>query len=199
MIWREHRTLLIVLGALFVANAIFFFTYRVQYETRLQALDTRLKQAEDELQRARNKRMTADQQLASYNKAQADLENLYNRTWSTKAQRLTALINELKRISLETQLDPNSISFSRTDDKDVQKSGRPGMSVVMITFSVHGTYQQVRRLINRLELSNQFVIIDTIHLGSGGAAHNDLTLDLRLKTIFREQAGSSRMVVNKEL
>ena len=31
MIWREHRILLIVLGVLFIANAIFFFTYRVQY------------------------------------------------------------------------------------------------------------------------------------------------------------------------
>jgi F0F1-type ATP synthase membrane subunit b/b' len=199
MIWREHRTLLIVLGVLFVANAIFFFTYRVQYETRLQALDTRLKQAEDELQRARNKRMAAEQQLASYNKAQADLENLYNRTWSTKAQRLTALINELKRMSVETQLDPNSISFSQAQDKDAQKTGRPGMSVVTITFSVNGTYQQIRRLINRLELSNQFVIIDAIHLSGSASAHNNLTLDLRLKTIFRELSGSSRMVVNKEL
>jgi len=199
MIWREHRTLLIVLGALFVANAIFFFTYRVQYETRLQALDTRLKQTEDDLQRARNKRMAAEQQLASYNKAQADLENLYNRTWSTKAQRLTALINELKRMCVETQLDPKSIGFSRADDKDVQKTGRPGMSVVTITFSVNGTYQQIRRLINRLELSNQFVIIDAIHLGGGGSAQNNLTLDLRLKTIFRELSGSSRMPVNKEL
>ena len=198
MIWREHRTLLVVLGALFLANAIFFFTYRVQYETRLQALDTRLQQTEEELQRARNKRMAAEQQLASYNKAQADLENLYNRRWSTKAQRLTALINELKRMSVETQLTPNSIGFSQAQDKDVQRSSRPGMSIVTITFSVNGTYQQIRRLINRLELSNQFVIIDAIHLGGGGSANNTLTLDLRLKTVFRELAGS-RMVVNKEL
>jgi chromosome segregation ATPase len=198
MIWREHRTLLIVLGGLFVANAIFFFTYRVQYETRLQALDARLQQTEDDLQRARNKRIAAEQQLASYNKAQADLENLYNRTWSTKAQRLTALINELKRMSVETQLDPNSISFSQAQDKDVQKAGRPGMSIVTIVFSVNGTYQQIRRLINRLELSNQFVIIDAIHLGGGSSANNNLTLDLRLKTVFRELAGS-RMAVNKEL
>jgi hypothetical protein len=198
MIWREHRTLLVVLGALFLANAIFFFTYRVQYETRLQALDARLQQTEDELQRARNKRIAAEQQLASYNKAQADLENLYNRRWSTKAQRLTALINELKRMSVETQLNPNSISFSQAQDKDVQRSGRPGMSIVTITFSVNGTYQQIRRLINRLELSNQFVIIDAIHLGGGGSANNNLTLDLRLKTVFREPAASG-MVVNKEL
>lgn len=197
MIWREHRTLLIVLGVLLAANAIFFFTYRVQYEARLHALDARLQQAEDELQRARNKRIAAEQQLASYNKVQADLENLYNRTWSTKAQRLTALINELKRMGMATQLDPNSMTFSQVQDKDAQKAARPGMSIVTIAFSVNGTYQQIRRLINLLELSPQFVIIDAIHLGSG-SANGNLTLDLRLKTVFRDLPGS-RMVVNKEL
>ena len=59
MIWREHRVLLIALGALLLANAIFFFTYRVQYEARLSALDTRLTQAEDQLQQARTRRMAA--------------------------------------------------------------------------------------------------------------------------------------------
>jgi hypothetical protein len=198
MIWREHRVLLTVLGALFLANAIFFFTYRVQYESRLHALDARLHQAEDDLQRARNKRVTAEQQMASYNKVQADLENLYNNKWSTKAQRLTALINELKKMGTATQLDPNSMSFSQVQDKDVQRSSRPGMSIVTITFSVNGTYQQIRRLINRLELSPQFVIIDAIHLSGTASANSNLTLDLRLKTVFRDLPGS-RMVVNKEL
>jgi len=197
MIWREHRTLLTVLGALFVANAIFFFTYRVQYEARLHALDTRLKQAEDDLQRARGKRITAEQELASYNKVQSDLESLFNHTWATKAQRLTALINELKHMGATTQLDPNSMSFSQALDKDAQKTGHIGTSIVTITFSVHGTYQQVRRLINLLELSNQFVIIDAIHLG--GYQNGILTLDLRLKTVFKDQPGSVVLPVNKQL
>jgi len=198
MIWREHRTLLTVLGVLLVANAIFFFTYRVQYEARLRALDARLRQAEDDLQRARNKRMQAEQQLASYNKVQADLENLYNRTWSTKPQRLTALINELKRMGAATQLDPNSMNFSQAQDKDAQKNGRVGTSIVTITFSVHGSYQKIRQLINLLELSRQFVIIDAIHLGGGGSSSGELTLDLRLKTVFKELPRST-IVVNKEM
>ena len=196
MIWREHRILLTVLGGLFLANAIFFFTYRVQYEARLHALDTRLKQAEDDLQRARDKRLGAEKQLASYSKVQSDLETLYNRTWATKAQRLTVLINALKKMGATTQLDPNSMGFSQALDKDAQKNGRIGTSIVTITFSVHGTYQQVRRLINLLELSDQFVIIDTIHLG--GFQNGILTLDLRLKTVFKDQPGGA-LPVNKQL
>jgi hypothetical protein len=198
MIWREYRVLLIVLGVLLAANTVFFFTYRVQYESRLHALDTRMQQTEEQLQRARNKRISAEQQLASYNKVQIDLQNLYNYRWSTKPQRLTALINELKRMGALTQLDPNSMSFSQVQDRDAQKTGGIGTSTVTITFSVHGTYQQVRRLINLLELSDQFVIIDAVHLASSGPGAGDLTLNLRLKTVFREPTRST-MVASKEM
>lgn len=186
MIWREHRVLLTVLGVLLLANAIFFFTYRVQYEARLSALDTRLTEAEDQLQQARAKRIAAEQQLASYRKAQTDLDSLYNKTWATKQQRLTALIYELKKMAVATQLDPNTISFGETPDRDAEKNGGVGTSIVTISFTVKGTYQQIRQLINQLELSNQFIIIDAIHLASAGPANGDLSLNLRLKTLFRE-------------
>ncbi len=198
MIWRENRTLLIILGVLLMANAVFFFTYRVQYESRLRALDARLRDAEDQLQRAHNKRLSAEQQFASYRKVQTDLQTLYNRRWATEAQRLTALIKEVKRLGAATQLDPRSINFSRAQDREVQRSGGIGTATVTITFSVHGSYQQVRRLINLLELSNQFVIIDAINLAAGAPADRDLTLNLRLKTVFREPPRST-MVINKEL
>jgi hypothetical protein len=186
MIWREHRILLGVLGVLLIANAIFFFTYRVQYEARLQALDARLSDAEEQLQRAHAKRVAAEQQLASYQKAQSDLQSLYDKTWATKQQRLTSLINELKKMAAATQLDPNSLSFGLTEDRDAEKNGGIGTSTVTISFTVHGTYQQIRQLINQLELSDQFVIIDGINLASAGAAPGDVSLTLRLKTLFRE-------------
>jgi len=186
MIWREHRVLLITLAVLLIANAIFFFTYRVQYEARLQALDSRLAQAEEQLQQARTKRIAAEQQLASYHKVQSDLQSLYDNTWATKQQRLTTLISELKKMAVATQLDPNTINFTETPDREAEKNGGVGTSVVTIAFSVHGTYQQIRQLINQLELSDQFVIIDAINLAAGGGAAGDLTLTLRLKTLFRE-------------
>lgn len=198
MIWRENRLLLTILALLLLANAVFFFTYRVQYESRLRALDARLQAAEDQLQRARNKRMSAEQQLASYRKVQTDLQTLYNSRWATEAQRLTALIHEVKRLGTTTQLDPNTMNFTRVQDRELQRSGGIGTATVVITFSVHGSYQQIRRLINLLELSNQFVIIDAINLATGGTSDTNLTLNLRLKTVFRD-ATRSTMMINKEM
>jgi hypothetical protein len=191
MIWREKRVLLIVLGLLLLANTIFFFTYRVQYVSRLQDLDTRQEQAEAQLDQARNARITAEQQLAAYKKVQADLQVLYNERWSTPMQRLTALIDEVKRLAAASHLQPPSYSFTNGESKQVSTApstkGSIGTNTVGIAFTVQGTYEQVRRLINLLELSDQFVIIDSISLGANGSATDKvLTLNIRLKTLFKD-------------
>ena len=198
MIWREKRTLLIVLALLLVANAVFFLTYRVQYENRLQDLEARVDQSEQQLAQAHRVRVDAEQQVASYRKVQNDLQTLYNERWSTEGQRLTALINEVKRLAVASQLTPKAYNFSKTEQQAAGSSGTAsarrgsiGTTAVTITFSVQGTYQQLRRMINLLELSDQFVIIDSLGLGAGGATDATLTMNLRLKTLFRDPVTTS--------
>jgi hypothetical protein len=190
MIWREKRVLLIVLGLLLLANTVFFFTYRVQYESRLHDLDTRQEQAQAQLEVARNARLTAEQQLAGYKKVQTDLQVLYNERWSTPPQRLTALIDEVKRLAAASHLQPPAYAFTTGESKSAAATtkGSIGTTSVGIAFTVQGTYEQVRRLINLLELSDQFVIIDGISLGAnnGSAPDKSLTLNIRLKTLFRD-------------
>jgi hypothetical protein len=191
MIWREKRVLLIVLGLLLLANTIFFFTYRVQYVSRLQDLDARQAQAQGQLEQARNARLTAEQQLAAYKKVQTDLQVLYNERWSTSMQRLTALIDEVKRLAAASHLQPPAYAFTSGESKQAATTpnakGSIGTITVGIAFNVQGTYEQVRRLINLLELSDQFVIIDGISLGSNeSATDKTLMLNIRLKTLFRD-------------
>jgi len=194
MIWREKRVLLIILGLLLLANTVFFFTYRVQYVSRLQDFDARQEQAQAQLDQAHAARVAAEQQLAAYKKVETDLQVLYNERWSTPMQRLTLLIDEVKRLAAASHLQPPSYSFTTTESKPIAgtASGPPskgsiGTTTVGIAFTVQGTYEQVRRLINLLELSDQFVIIDGISLASAGTeADKTLTLNIRLKTLFRD-------------
>jgi hypothetical protein len=198
MIWREKQVLLIVLAALLLANTVFFFTYRVQYVSRLEDLDARQAQAQASLEQARRARLNAEQQLAAYKKVQNDLQVLYNERWSTPMQRLTALIDEVKRLAAASHLEPPSYQFTNTENKTESK-GSIGTNTVAIAFTVQGTYEQVRRLINLLELSDQFVIIDGISLASTGtAADKTLTLNIKLKTLFRD-VRTGAPVTNKQL
>ncbi len=197
MIWREKRILLIVLGLLLLANTIFFFTYRVQYVSRLRDLDARHEQAQARLDQAHHARITAEQQLAAYKKVQSDLQVLYNERWSTALMRLTALIDEVRRLAAASHLEPPSYQFTTGESKNASTStstntkGAIGTTTVEIAFTVQGTYEQVRRLINLLELSDQFVIIDGISLAASGGSPGSptekiLNLNIRLKTLFRD-------------
>ena len=216
MIWREKRIPLAVLGVFLLANAVFFFTYRVQYENRLQGLEADKTAAEQHLSSVRAERATTEAQIAAYRKAQSDLNTIYNEKWATEAERFTALINEVKRLESASQLIGRSHAFSKSE-KDAKAAAGLGTDVVTISFTVQGSYQQIRRLINLLELSDQFVIIDGISLSgdanavplsegapppsilpqAGAVSKGPLTLSLRLKTIFRATAAPSAAETNQ--
>ncbi len=187
MIWREKRNLLLILGVLLLGNVMFFFTYRVQYQSRLDDLDARLESAEKSLQDARTARLTAERKLAGYRKVESDVAQVFDQHWSTQTRRFTALIGEVKRLALASSLSPSAYTFDRGQvraDEFSRRGEDVGATEVGMGFSVTGTYEQARRLINLLELSTQFVIIDRIALSSGD--DRTLTLTLHLKTLFRD-------------
>jgi hypothetical protein len=190
MIWKEKRVLLIVLALLLAANAAFFLTYRVQYQTRLDDLDGRLEQAEAQLLNARNLRLRAERNVSSYATVEANVKTVFEQHWSTRQERLTALIGEIKRLGEASGLIPSSYSFDQrttqaTVGLDRTRAETIGASEVGMSFGVRGTYAQVRRLINLLELSRQFVIIDEVALRTSD--DQSLSLSLHIKTLFRDQ------------
>jgi uncharacterized protein YxeA len=193
MIWREKRVLLIILALVLAANTMFFFTYRVQYQTRIDTLDQRLAQVQAELDSAHAARVRAEQTFQSYRKVENDVLVVFNESWATQQARFTKLFSEVTRLAMASSLEPASYSFQRGEARRVSSGSKRetlGATEVSISFGVKGTYAQVRRLINLLELSRQFVIIESIGLT---AAENDtLSLALKLKTIFRdEQPGAA--------
>lgn len=188
MIWREKRVLLIILALILIANTAFFFTYRVQYQSRIDTLDERLAQVQAELDAAQTARVKAEQTFQSYRKVENDVLQVFNDNWSTQQERFTKLFAEVTRLAMASSLEPASYSFARGDAKRVSSGSKRetlGATEVSISFGVKGTYAQVRRLINLLELSRQFVIIEGI--GLNAADDDGLSLALRLKTIFRDE------------
>ena len=196
MIWREKRILLMVLGVLLAANTVFFFTYRVRYQSRLDDLDQRLQAAEKALADARSSHATTERRIQGYRKTEADIAQVYDQHWSTQSKRLTTLIAEVKRLNEASGLIPESLSFDQGEVKNTPGiSGLPtartrmrgdlGAREVGMSFDVRGTYEQVRRLINLFELSNQFVIIDRVGLSS--SQEGELSLNIHVKTLFRDE------------
>lgn len=193
MIWRERKLLLIILGTMLAANVIFFLTYRVQYQSRLDAMDDRLAQVEGQLAQSRRGRAEAEQSILAYRKIESEVNEIFDQQWSTQPRRLTLFIEEVKRLAAASNAVPKTLSFqqSESDPAGARRGTRTnvGAREVGIGFSVEATYADVRRMINLFELSNQFVIIDQIGLSAGDESR--LSLNLRLKTLFREEPQSA--------
>lgn len=194
MIWREKRIWLIVLGIALLADVFVFVTYRVQFQKRIDDVEANREQAKMRLAQAQSARMTAQDTFTRYRKVQSDLDALYNTRWATRDERLIPWITEIKRLAEASQLVPRVINFTKDEEKEKEKETAPGpaqkgkgigTSSVSISYSVQGNYQQVRRLINLLELSDQFTIIDSLTVIATDDP-NVLNVNLRLKTLFRE-------------
>ena len=102
------------------------------------------------------------------------------------------MIREVKELASNSGLQPaESISYPEESIEDY------GLTKRSLVFSVQGSYAQLRRFINLLELSETFVVLEQINVS--GVSPN-LTVSLRISTLFsgkdrpttREERRSSR-------
>jgi hypothetical protein len=185
--WKQRRAWIVGVGALLALNTLFFFTYRVRYEERVDDARVRLSQAKEQLAVAKARRVDYEQQLAAHKTMVETINTVYETWWSTPEKRLTKLIKEVKSLVDKCGLTVESVSYARGD-----ASADGGTTTMDITFSVQGTYLQLRQLINLLELSDEFIIIDAVAF-NGDDPSGQIGLNLSLRTIFKGELKPTRM------
>lgn len=185
MIWRERKWLLAGLGVLLLVNIVFFVTYRVRYENRIEGLDNDLSVAREQLQTASDERQESERLLGSVDRTRDDLELVYQDWWSTRPERLAPMIVELQSLAKKSGLTPPARSYNWGEQNATPTAGAEMLSV---SFRVEGTYSQIRNLINLIEMSPHFIIIEEIGLMDASNGGKSLGMSLSLKTLFRYTA-----------
>jgi Tfp pilus assembly protein PilO len=131
-----------------------------------------------------DKENTAATVLTTARSSRVALAELYDDRFSTEAERLTRLITEVKRLAQLAGLEPASISYP---EETLDEYGLVRMSLV---FGVEGTYPQLRTLVNLLELSDLFLVLEQVSLRDSAASV--LTISLQISTFFvREPLAAS--------
>lgn len=189
MIWKERKWLLIGLGILLLINVIFFVTYRVRYENRIDSLSADLETAQGDLQAAIDRRREAQEILSSVDRTSDDLAQIYGDWWSTRPERLAPLIVELQTLARKSGLNPPSRNYSWAERDTIQNVGAQSLTV---SFRVEGTYKQIRTLINLIELSPHFVVIEQVSLADATGGGRNLGMTLSLKTLFRTEVSQEQ-------
>ena len=177
--WNERRGWIVAVGALLLLNTLFFFTYRIRYEERVDDAHARLESAKEQLSVAKARRVDYEQQLAAHKAMVETIATVYDSWWSTPEKRMTKLIVEVRELVGKAGLTLQSVNYSMTD-----VTLENGTTSVGIDFAVRGSYQQLRQLINMIELSEQFIIIDSVSF-TGDSPDGSIGLNLRLRTLFK--------------
>jgi hypothetical protein len=104
------------------------------------------------------------------------LKVLYSDRFASQEARLTQLISEVKKLAQRAGLEPKSISYP---EEELEEYGLVRMSLV---FGVKGTYPQLRMLVNLLEQSDFFLVLERVALNDSKAA--ELGIGLAISTFF---------------
>ena len=182
-LWKSHRALLLLLGALLVFNLLLFMSFELLLAPRVAEQKSHfLKRQAEVRQLLRNRGGAAHTPEQGYFMATQDLEKFYQAI--PDYQEFTGLIEELLVLSNSARLDITRIGYNSTQLKD------SGLLQFELNFNVSGEYEQVKRFIHSLEQSTRLLAIKQI--GLQGADDKAVSLRLNMQTYFRSGEGVIR-------
>lgn len=179
--WRRHLRLWAIPLGFCVLNLLAFGLYRVAFAGQVERLEELNRAAEERLEDYRQEVALVEAFLADAEAQQEDTRLLYRQHFQTEEERFTRVIPEIKRLARQSGLEPTAFSYPVKDFDDlVQRS---------IKFSVNGTYEELRTFINLLELTEHFVVLNSVSLGESGdnPSNPRLSITLSLSTIFAKR------------
>lgn len=167
-----------LLPVIFLAiNLLLLTVYQTRFASRRDSLENISGRAGQRLESLRAYRGDLQQFITQFENQQQAIESIYNQHFATEAERFTSLLREVRQLARQAGLAPDSFGYPK---EELEEEGLVRRNVA---FSVAGNYEQVRRLINFLELSDQFITLEKIDL-SGDAGTDRLDIGLSLSSLF---------------
>lgn len=176
--WRDRKRSWLSAAAFFVVNALVFGFYLINYAGEGAGLERRLTRVRGDLATVETRVSDLESSLAVATQNDQNVADFYEARLATEEERLTAIIAEVKRLARVAGLDPRRISYPTEEIADF------GLVKRSMTFSVSGTYAQLRRLINLLELSDYFLTLRRVELRGADDRGSALRIQLEISTLF---------------
>jgi Tfp pilus assembly protein PilO len=180
-IWRQRLWIWVPALVFFLANAGAFAVYKLGYAGRVESLQETLDGQSRTLKDLAAQQKNVEAMLARVRTNEQQVEQLFSDRLSARSRRLTGITAEVKELAQRSGLVPRTLSYP---EEEIEEFGLIKRSFV---FSVEGTYVELRRLINLLEVSRSFLSLDEVTV-SGTSEGPELRIDLELSTLFARDA-----------
>jgi len=157
-IWRQRLWVWVTALAFVALNGIGLLVYLFAYSDRVNTLELDRRDQGKRLADVRGARLHSEDLLRQARVNRERILQLYDEHFSTRRRRLTGVTAEVKDLAKRAGLVPRSITYP---EEQIQQYGLIKRSFI---FSVDGTYTDLRKFINLLELSDSFLTLEDVSL-----------------------------------
>jgi Tfp pilus assembly protein PilO len=187
-IWRQRIWIWLPALLFFLANAVAFSVYRFGYAGQVQSLESDMESVREQLKPLEQQRNVLERRLQRARAAETEVQRLYEDRFSTRSERLTRIMKEVRTLARQAGLNPKAISYPLQDIEDY------GLEKRSFVFQVGGTYAELRQFLNLLELTDSFLTLEAVTLSEeGGDEGPELQMNLTLSTLFTREPGDADM------
>ena len=180
-IWRRRLWLWLPALLFFLLNVAAYGIYRTSYADQTAGLESRIATREGELASLSERRAELEALVTQARLNKEQIEELYSERFSTRRRRLTRMTAEIRELAGQAGLEPKNISYPEEEVDDYSLIERS------FVFSVEGSYQQLRRFVNFLELSPSFLALRRVTLnGMAGGSETEVRMSLTMSTLFTQ-------------
>jgi Tfp pilus assembly protein PilO len=161
-IWRQRLWVWATALAFVALNGIGLLVYLFAYSDRVKTLEVDLRDQGQRQADVHAAHLHSEDLLRQARVNRERILQLYDEHFSTRRRRLTGVTAEVKDLARRAGLVPRSITYP---EEQIQQYGLIKRSFI---FSVDGTYADLRKFINLLELSDSFLTLEDASLAEEG-------------------------------
>lgn len=103
---------------------------------------------------------------------------LYHEYFGSEKDRFIPILTDVRELARRSGLDPKSFVYPEDELEGTDLVRR------RINFSVEGRYEDLRKFVNLLEATPQFITLEAVSLNGGDPRQARLGIQLSLSTIF---------------
>ena len=179
--WLKLWYLWVPAGVLVLLNVIWLTGLRGALLGRGSLLAKQVSEAEAVVNKLEGQLRQLEHTARALDELQANLGELRERRLGPMRKRLVPFLRDVVTRTQESGLQPERVAYA------VHRETKTGLVYFSGTYSVKGSYDQIRRCVFLLESSPEFVLLDGLGLrGDEGTSSLDVEVQLNVGTYFSD-------------
>jgi hypothetical protein len=176
-LWPVWAVPMVILGL----NVGWLASMRSSIVGRGATLADKVLKTTDECSKLEAQLATLKATRAELDRLQSELGELRSKRLSGMKERLVPFITEVVKLAGDAGVQPEHVGYS------AQREEKSGLVLFTASYSIKGTYDQIRRLTFLLEGSNQFILLGGLSLqGDDTASSMTISVSLQMATYFAD-------------